>query len=71
MNQANRSSLTEADHANMTAFIGHVLDLYRDGEISRSAATETLAEVMTLLDQGDHQKAIDFFRRGRKEILRG
>lgn len=58
--------LTDKDHADMDAFLGYLLDAYKDGALTRSTAIATLAHVIAAIGSGNHQEAINCFQQGRK-----
>lgn len=63
-----KASLTTKDHKNMDAFLGHVLEDFKDGEITKEEAIGALAHVMTALDIGNTAEAVNWFEQGRKFI---
>lgn len=63
-----KPNLTARDHKNMDAFLGHVLDDYKAGEITKDEAIGALAHVMAALDQGNTGEAVNWFEQGRKFI---
>lgn len=62
----NEGKLTDKDHADMDAFLGHVLDDYKNGLLSKPTAIETLAHVIAAIDINNHAEAINWFQQGRK-----
>lgn len=60
--------LTEHDHKNMDAFLGHVLDDYKAGVLDKTKAIEGLAHVMAALDLDNYEEARSWFEQGRKFI---
>lgn len=66
-----KATLTERDHRNMDAFLGHVLDDYKTGELSRERALSGLAHVMSALAIGNIGEAQAWFAEGRKLIRDG
>lgn len=60
--------LTDRDHKNMDAFLGHVLDDYKTGVISKESAIGSLAHVMAALDLDNYEEARSWFEQGRKFI---
>jgi len=60
--------LTDKDHENMDAFLGHVLDDFKNGEITRDQAIGGLAHVMAALDLDNYGEVISWFEQGRKFI---
>ena len=65
------STLTSRDHQNMDAFLGHVLDDYKAGEITKDEAVGALAHVMAALDIGNTTEAVNWFEQGRKFVRSG
>ncbi len=63
--------LTSADHQNMEAFLGAVLDDYRDGQLAKAQAVGGLAHVMAALNLGNVDEARNWFTQGRKFIRDG
>jgi hypothetical protein len=63
-----KPTLTNRDHNNMDAFLGHVLDDYKAGEITKEEAAGGLAHVMAALDIGNYSEAQNWFEQGRKLI---
>ena len=65
------ASLTERDHRNMDAFLGHVLEDFKAGTITKDQAVGGLAHVMAALDIGNCGEATNWFEQGRKFIAAG
>lgn len=65
---AKKPELTKRDHLNMDAFLGHVLDDYKAGVITKDQAVGGLAHVMAALDQDNYPEARSWFEQGRKFI---
>lgn len=63
-----KASLTTKDHKNMDAFLGHVLEDFKAGEITKEEAIGALAHVMAALDIGNTAEAVNWFEQGRKFI---
>ena len=61
-------TLTNNDHKNMDAFLGHVLDDFKSGEITKDEAIGALAHVIAAIDKGNYGEAINWFQQGRKFI---
>lgn len=61
-------TLTERDHHNLDAFLGHLLDAHKNGELSREAAAGALAHVIAAVDQDNYPEARRWFEEGRKYI---
>lgn len=68
MTELRKPSLTNRDHENMDAFLGHVLDDYKAGELTKDEAIAGLAHVMAALDIGNYAEAVSWFEQGRKLI---
>lgn len=64
----NSSSLTERDHENMGTFLGHVLDDYKHGTITREQAISAVAHVMAALDERNYDEARNWLEQGGKFI---
>ncbi len=64
----NKPVLTEKDHNNMDAFLGHVLDDYKAGILDKKKAISGLAHVMAALDLDNYDEARAWFEQGRKFI---
>lgn len=67
----NKPELTARDHINMDAFLGHVLDDYKSGAITKEDAIGALAHVMAALDLDNYDEARSLFERGRMFIRQG
>lgn len=63
-----KANLSSTDHKNMDAFLAHVLDDYKAGEITKDEAVGALAHVMAALDMGNTAEAVNWFQQGRKFI---
>lgn len=63
---ASKPELNQRDHQNMDAFLGHVLDGYKTGQITKDAAVGALAHVMAALDLDNYAEARSWFEEGRK-----
>lgn len=61
-------TLTDRDHENMDAFLGFLLDAYKQGELSREKAIGTLAHVIAAVDLDNYPEARSWFEQGRKLI---
>jgi len=69
---ANRSpTLTSRDHKNMDVFLGHVLEDFKVGEITRDEAVAGLAHVIAAIDIGNYGGVLKWFEQGRKFIKAG
>lgn len=66
----NEAVLNDDDHKNMDAFLGHVLDDYKEGRISKERAIGGLAHVMAALDLDNYSEAREWFKQGRKFLSR-
>lgn len=65
---SNKPELTTRDHLNMDAFLGHVLDDYKEGLLTKAQAVAGLAHVMAALDLDNYPEARNWFAQGRKLI---
>lgn len=65
---ASKTELTSSDHENMDAFLGHVLDAYKAGQVTKERAVGSLAHVMAALDKGNYDEARSWFRQGRAHL---
>jgi hypothetical protein len=61
-------TLTNRDHKNMDAFLGHVLDDYKAGVITKAEAVGGLAHVIAAIDKGNYGEAINWLEQGRNLI---
>jgi hypothetical protein len=61
-------TLTNSDHTNMDAFLGHVLEDFKAGKITKEQAVGGLAHVIAAIDQGNYGEAVNWFEQGRKFI---
>lgn len=64
-----RGALSEKDHLDLTAFVGEVLDAYRDGKLDRLAAIVELADLVSAIDTGDLGTFQNRVREGRKRLV--
>ena len=60
--------LTEQDHNNFDALIGHVLDDYRAGTLAKADAIGGLAELFAAIDIGNEGEARAWLTEGRKRF---
>ena len=65
------ATLTNRDHINMDAFIGYCLDDFKAGSITKSETVSFLGHVITAIDTGNYDEAIQWFERGRSLIRPG
>ncbi|TPG88266.1 hypothetical protein EAH72_33460 [Pseudomonas caspiana] len=65
---SSKTELNDRDHENMDAFLGHVLDAYKAGDITKERAIGSLAHVMTALEKGNYDEARSWFKQGRKHL---
>lgn len=63
-----RGILTEQDHNKFDALIGHVLDDYRAGTLSKADAISGLAELVAAIDIGNESEARAWLTEGRKRL---
>ena len=69
------ATLTDKDHRVMDKMLADVLDAYKDGSLSKTAAVSGLAHVMAALDIGNTGEAIAWFNQRElaffKDVNRG
>jgi hypothetical protein len=63
-----KTELSNGDHENMDAFLGHVLEAYKAGEITKERAVGSLAHVMSALEKGNYDEARSWFKQGRAHL---
>lgn len=63
-----KTELNNSDHENMDAFLGHVLDAHKTGDITKERAVGCIAHVMTALEKGNYDEARSWFKQGRKHL---
>lgn len=63
-----KPELTNRDHQNMDSFLGHVLEDFKSGVITKEQAVSGLAQVMAALDLDNYPEARSWFEQGRKFI---
>lgn len=63
-----KPTLTNRDHANMDEFLGHVLEDFKAGVITKEEAVGGLAHVIAAIDCGNYGEAVNWFEQGRKLI---
>jgi len=61
-------SLNQADHDNMDSFLGHVLDDYKNGVITKEQATSGIAHVISAVNNGEYHEARMWLAQGRALI---
>jgi len=61
-----KSELNSCDHRNMDTFLGHMLDDYKAGVITREDAVSSLAHVMAAIDVGNYPEVRSWLEQGRK-----
>ena len=66
-----KPTLTNRDHQNMDAFLRHVLEDHKAGDITTDQAVGGLAHVMAALDIDNYGEAVSWFEQGRKFIRDG
>lgn len=62
------NNLTDKDIQDMDAFLGAVLDAYKDGDVDKVQAVNRIGHVISAIDQGNISEAISWFKQGRKWI---
>ena len=63
-----KQTLTNRDHTNMDAFLGHVLEDFKAGDITKEEAVGGLAHVIAAVDIGNYGEAVTWLEQGRKLI---
>ncbi|RZG14063.1 hypothetical protein EXT47_14640 [Pseudoalteromonas sp. CO342X] len=63
-----RDTLSNKDHEDMDAFIGAIIDDYKNGSLSKQALVSGLGHVIAAIDLGNHDEARKWFKEGRKFI---
>lgn len=63
-----KPTLTNRDHTNMDAFLGHVLEDFKAGDITKEEAVGGLAQVIAAIDIGNYGEATNWFEQRRKLI---
>ncbi len=61
-----KPELRKKDHTQMDAFLGHVLEDYKAGIITKERAIGGLAHVMAALDLDNYAEARSWFEQGHK-----
>lgn len=60
--------LNNKDHTNLTAFLGHVLEDFKAGEITKDEAIGGIAHMVAAVDRGEYQQASKWLEQGRSLI---
>ena len=63
-----RGSLSERDHQNMDAFLGHILDDFKSGQVTKQQVIGGLVQMISAIDIGNHGEARNWFEQGRKMV---
>lgn len=58
--------LSNKDHANLDAFLGHALEDFRAGAITKNQAIGGLVQMIAAIDQGNLGEAKNWVEQGRK-----
>ena len=61
-------TLTNRDHNNMDAFLNHVLEDFKNGELTKAQVAGALTQIIAAIDTGNYGDAIHWFEQGRKVI---
>ncbi len=67
----NNEELTEQDHVNLDAFLGHILDDYKNAFIGKEQAIGGIAHVVAALDIGNYDEVRSWLEQGRKFVRNG
>ncbi|RZJ60519.1 MAG: hypothetical protein EON49_08175 [Acidovorax sp.] len=63
------SALTPRDRKKVAAFLGHVLDNYKHGDIGKDEAVATIAYVMTALDTDNVPEAMNWMDQSQRFMV--
>lgn len=63
-----KTELNDRDHENMDAFLGHVLDAFKAGTITKERAVGLIAHPITALDTRNYDEVRSWFEQGRKQF---
>ena len=63
-----KPTLTDQDHENLDAFLGHVLDAYKAGDLDKTKAIAGLTQMIAALDLGDYDEVRSWLEQGKKLI---
>ena len=58
----NKGHLSDKNHREMDAFLGRVLDAYKNDQITKESGISGLAQVMAALDMGNTGEAVSWFK---------
>ena len=61
-----KPTLTSKNHGDMDSFLGHILDEYKNNNISKLDAVSYIAHTIAAIDLGNYGEAINWFEQGRK-----
>lgn len=64
----NNGILNDEDHENMDAFLGFVLDDYKNGKITKEQAVSGIAHVITAIDERNEDEAKMWLAQGRRLV---
>lgn len=62
--------LTESDHGNLDALLGHALEDFKAGLITKDQAVGGLVQMIAALDQGNYGEAVSWLKQGRTFMRR-
>ena len=63
-----KPSLSSQDYQNIDALLGHVLEDFRAGSITKEEAISGLAHVIAAIDKGNYAEVTSWLKEGRKLI---
>lgn len=65
---AREPSLTDRDHDNMDLFLNHILEDFKNGDLTKNQVAGALKQIISAIDTGNYGEAIYWFEQGRKNI---
>ena len=68
MTEIRKQSLSSQDYQNMDAFLGHVLEDFRAGSITKEEAIGGLAHVMAAIDKGNYDEVTSWLKATSKNL---
>lgn len=63
--EVNKGMLSERDHHDLQAFLGHVLDMYKRGDKSKQDLVLAMAHVISSIDERNMGEARSWLGQGR------
>lgn len=62
------TQLTDRDKINMESFLGHVLEAFKSGVLTKGQAIDGVSHVILAVDRGDYVDATNWLEQGRRLI---